>query len=276
MLNLNESRDSDALEAMVAAAGVNLVDLHADHWLDRTVFTLAGPGLEQSVRDLARAAVDGLSLRDRPGTRSGVIDTVAFVPIRTGPPALVLRGVTDPGTADLSEAVQARDAFAAYASNALCVPCFLYGPGRPLAEARRRTAVGHEPDLGPPEPHSSAGVVIIGARDVLINYNLWLALDDVALAEEIALEMRAPEVRALGRAVGGRAQVSCNLVEPWLFGPADAFDFVAARAPVARAELVGVLPATVLDAIPAERWAELDLGEDRTIEARLSERGLLT
>ncbi len=94
------------------------------------------------------------------------------------------------------------------------------------------------------------------------------------IAREIARAMRSREVRALGLELGGRAQVSCNLVEPWLFGPAEAFDFVAERAPVARAELVGLVPATVLEAIPADRWPELDLGEDRTIEARLAERGV--
>jgi hypothetical protein len=88
--------------------------------------------------------------------------------------------------------------------------------------------------------------------------------------------MRSTHVRALALDLGGRAQVSCNLVEPWSFGPTEAFDFVAKRAPIAKAELVGLLPASVLDAIPADRWPELDLGEDRTIEARLSERGLST
>ncbi len=110
--------------------------------------------------------------------------------------------------------------------------------------------------------------------DVLVAYNLWLALDDVVIAREIARSMRRPEVRALGLELGGRAQVSCNLVAPWRFGPADAFDFVASRAPVARAELVGLVPSSVLNAVPARRWPELDLAEDRTIEARLSELGV--
>jgi hypothetical protein len=31
----------------------------------------------------------------------------------------------------------------------------------------------------------------------------------------------------------------------------------------------------LLEEIPADRWPELDLGEDTTIEARLAERGLV-
>ena len=61
-----------------------------------------------------------------------------------------------------------------------------------------------------------------------------------------------------------------NLVAPEEVGPAAAFDLVAARAPVERAELVGLVPASVLAAVPSQRWAELDLDESRTIEARLT------
>jgi hypothetical protein len=42
---------------------------------------------------------------------------------------------------------------------------------------------------------------------------------------------------------------------------------------VARAELVGLLPGAVLDRVPPERWAQLDLAADRTIEYRLAQRG---
>ena len=63
-----------------------------------------------------------------------------------------------------------------------------------------------------------------------------------------------------------------NLVAPDELGPADAYDAVAALAPVAGAELVGLLPAAVLDRIPPPRWPKLDVGHDRTIEARLDLR----
>jgi hypothetical protein len=43
---------------------------------------------------------------------------------------------------------------------------------------------------------------------------------------------------------------------------------------VLRAELVGLLPRDVLWSLPQERWGELDVSEERTIEARLAERGL--
>jgi len=87
----------------------------------------------------------------------------------------------------------------------------------------------------------------------------------VAVARHIAREIRGPGLRALGLDVGGRAQVSMNLVDPERVTPADAFDAVAARAPVARAELVGLVPAAVLDAVSPERWAELDLDPAKSL-----------
>jgi hypothetical protein len=55
-------------------------------------------------------------------------------------------------------------------------------------------------------------------------------------------------------------------------GPADAHDRVAAQVEVAGAELVGLVPAAVLQAVPRDRWDELDLAADRTVEARLGVR----
>jgi glutamate formiminotransferase len=81
-------------------------------------------------------------------------------------------------------------------------------------------------------------------------------------------------VRALGLAVGARAQVSCNLIDPDRFGPARLYDEVAALvgergAGVEGGELVGLIPEVVLATVPAARRAELGLSETATVEARL-------
>jgi glutamate formiminotransferase len=145
---------------------------------------------------------------------------------------------------------------------------------------RRRAFVDLAPDTGPPVAHPTAGATCVGARDVLVAYNLWLAPEAWAgrrgpnavadVARSVAAAVRGPAVRALGLDVGGRAQVSTNLVDPLVVGPAQAYDAVAALAPVAGAELVGLVPAAVLETVPTGRWAELDLGPSRTIEGRLA------
>jgi glutamate formiminotransferase len=114
---------------------------------------------------------------------------------------------------------------------------------------------------------------------VLIAYNLWLVPGtDVSVANEIATAVRGPAVRALGLDLEGLAQVSMNLVDWRAVGPADAYDAVAELAEragtrVSAAELVGLMPAGALDAIPEHRWAELGLSQVQTIEACLRRAG---
>ncbi|HZM32571.1 MAG TPA: hypothetical protein VFB77_18865, partial [Acidimicrobiales bacterium] len=118
----------------------------------------------------------------------------------------------------------------------------------------------------------TAGAVAVGARPVLVAWNLWLAVPDLDRARAVAAAVRSPEVRALGLPVGDRVQVSLNLVDPLAVGPAEAWDRVAVLVAVAGAELVGLVPASVLDRTDPGRWAQLDLAPDRTIEARLARR----
>jgi glutamate formiminotransferase len=184
-----------------------------------------------------------------------VVDVVPFVPL---------------AGSLLGDAVAARDAFAAWFAGELGVPCFRYGPERTLPEVRRRAFRDLAPDLGPDRPHPTAGACCVGARELLVAYNVWLVTPDLARARAVAAAVRSPGIRALGLACGNRVQVSMNLVDPLVEGPAAAYDAVAARAPVAGAELVGLVPAAVLEAIPPSRWEELDLGPHRTIESRVA------
>jgi hypothetical protein len=103
----------------------------------------------------------------------------------------------------------------------------------------------------------------------MLAYNLWLAEADLEKARAVATAIRSPHVRALAFVLGEQVQVSCNLVGPLEVGPADVWDQVAALAAIARAELVGLVPETVLLAAPEQRWEQLDLAPDRTIESRL-------
>ena len=253
MINVSEGRDPSAVAAIAGAAGAALLDVHSDPHHNRAVLTLAGAGVEGAARAVTVEAVRRIDLRLHVGVhpRLGAVDVVPFVP---------LVGST------MDDAVAARDRFAAWAGDDLGVPCFLYGPERSLPDVRRHAFTGLAPDAGPPVAHPTAGAICVGARPVLVAYNVWLAAGvEVATARSIAREIRGPGLRALGLDVGGRAQVSMNLVDPARVTPADAYDAVAARAPVDRAELVGLVPPAVLEAVPPERWPELDLHPDRAL-----------
>jgi glutamate formiminotransferase len=109
-----------------------------------------------------------------------------------------------------------------------------------------------------------------------VAYNVWLDSTDLEAARAIAAAVRRPGLRALGLATAGATQVACNLVEPWRLGPADAYDAISSLAAeagigVLRAELVGLVPRAVVRAVPRRRWQTLDLDDERTLEARLSD-----
>jgi glutamate formiminotransferase len=276
VINVSEGRDDAVLAELAAAAGPTLLDLHRDPHHHRAVFTLAGrpDPVDQAARALAAASVARLDLGPHQGAhpRLGVLDVVPFIPYRPGRPADHPKA-----EADLAAVIPRRDAFARWLSSTYGVPSFLYGPlpggrTRTLPEIRRHAFADLSPDFGPDRPHRTAGATAVGARGVLVAYNVWVAPEKVA--RRVAPLIRTPAVRALGLTVGDRAQVSCNLVDPELFGPAQLYDAVThlvsqAGGTVTGTELVGLLPASVLHRIPRARWTELDLAEATTLEARL-------
>ena len=253
-MNISEGSRPHVVTAIASSAVDSLLDVHSDVHHNRSVLTLVG---EEAPRAVARAAVAALDLRRHQGVhpRFGVVDVVPFVP---------LAGST------LADAVAARDRFLDWMAGELGVPGFAYGPERTLPEVRRLAFAVLAPDRGPPRPHPTAGATAVGARPVLVAWNVWLAEPDLALAQGVARDIRGPRLRALGLPVGGRVQVSMNLVAPDELGPAEAWDLVAERTAVVGAELVGLVPRSVLERIDRARWAELDLAEGKTIESRLA------
>lgn len=255
-MNLSEGRSHAVIGAIAARADPDLLDVHADPHHNRAVLTLIG---ETAPRAVAEEAVRRLDLRTHQGVhpRFGVVDVVPFVP---------LAGST------LAGAIAARDRFAAWIATRLEVPAFLYGPERNLPEVRRRAFGDLSPAVGPAHPHPRAGAVAVGARGPLVAWNAYLADADLETATRIAAAIRSAHVRALGLSAGDQVQVSMNLINPGVIGPAEAWDLVETHHAIARAELVGLLPKAVLDRIPVARWSQLDLSDDRTIEARLAQR----
>jgi glutamate formiminotransferase len=275
VVNVSEGRDDTVLSALAACAGTALLDLHRDPEHHRAVLTLAGPAdaVAAGARSLATATVELLDLRDHAGAhpRLGVLDVVPFVPYEPGRPA----------PEDLTAAVARRDEFARWLGTEMGVPNFLYGPlpggdNRTLPDIRRHAFAaidGLAPDFGPARADPRTGSTAVGARRVLVAYNVWVS--SLEVARRVAPAVRGPAVRALGLAVGHRAQVSCNLVEPDAYGPARLYDAVAALVveeggTVEGAELVGLVPEAVLAAVPRPRWAGLGLSEESTVEARLA------
>ena len=258
VINISEGRNIDALRQLAAVCDNDLLDVHFDTEHNRSVFTLTGVVAPQR---LTKLAVQLLQLDMHQGVhpRLGVVDVVPFIPL-------------DEST--MREAILARDEFAHWASSELSVPCFLYGDERSLPDIRRQAWTNLQPQCGPDVPHSTAGAVCVGARDSLVAYNVWLnPTTNAETARLIAQTVRGDGIRTLALRVGNQWQISMNLIDPNRVGPDVATDRVHHFAQqhnteIDHCELVGLISQYALKKISQQRWVELDLSTERTIEFR--------
>ncbi len=130
------------------------------------------------------------------------------------------------------------------------------------------------PDIGEPRLHSTAGATAVGARKVLIAYNIYLSTNNVRAAKEIARLIRAssgglPNVKAIGVEMKTRnlAQVSINLTDFEVTPLHRVFDAVKQEAgrrgcEIAGSEIIGLVPRKAM---------ELSSGHDLQLENFSSE-----
>jgi glutamate formiminotransferase/formiminotetrahydrofolate cyclodeaminase len=134
------------------------------------------------------------------------------------------------------------------------------------------------PDYGPAKL-GTAGATVIGARNPLIAFNVYLTTDDASIAKKIAKAIRHSSgglryVKGLGLLVEGRAQVSMNLTNFRDTPIARVVEFVRREAQrygvgIHHCELVGLIPQEAL--VDAAVWyTQLDaFSPDQVLEARL-------
>jgi len=227
--NFSEGKDPGVIkliaDAITSVKGISLLGIDADSDHNRTVVTFVGDPqavLEASFRAVEKAA-ELIDIRKHSGVhpRIGATDVVPFVP---------LVGVT------MDDCVELSRRLGRMVGEELGIPVFLYAesarlPGkRRLADIRRG---GYEklvkeigktpiktPDYGPCKVHPTAGAVAVGARKILVAFNVYLDTKDVRVAREIAKSIREsdgglPSVQALGLYLPekGAVQVSMNLLD---------------------------------------------------------------
>ena len=287
--NVSEGRRREVVEALAEAIrstpGVRLLDYSCDRSHNRSVFTVVGAAapLKDAIVALYTHAVELIDLRQHSGQhpRVGAVDVVPFVP---------LEGATT------EECVALTRDLAATVVDRFGIPVYLYEDAatrpsrRNLEEIRRGEFEGlarkmkhadWHPDFGPAMPHPSAGVSVIGARRLLIAYNINLETDDLEVAQQIAAVVRAssgglPFVKALGIRLDdpARVQVSMNLTNYHATPIFRLFDTVAreaARLGVAihDSEIVGLVPAAALIAAAAHYLRLKRFTDDQILETKL-------
>ncbi len=224
--NFSEGAYAARVEAIVAAMrveGVHLLDwsMNADH--NRSVVTIAGEPaavVEAAVRGAGKAAeLIDLTRQQGAHPRIGAADVIPFVPVK---------GIK------LEQCVLLARQAGLEIWRRFGVPVYFYEAAavRPdrvkLEDVRRgqfeglRDAVEKEPsrrpDLGGPGLHPTAGASAVGARKLLVAYNIYFNSANVATARAIAREIRAATgglkgVNAMGALAHGRAQLSLNITD---------------------------------------------------------------
>ena len=285
--NVSEGRRPDVVSAIADAfaRGVELLDVHSDADHHRSVFTLAGDDavLVEALLAGIAAATERIDLREHAGVhpRVGAADVVPLVPLTPD---------------EMPQAIAAARDLATRVGRELGLPVFLYGEvgggRRPayfrrggLEELRARIDQGElVPDEGPRELDPRSGAVLVGARHVLVAYNLELATDDVAVAREVARAIRQssggmPGVQAIGLElpISGRIQVSMNVIDVDAAPLHEVVERVRAEAgelgvEVAGGELVGLVPERVFAAAAAAGVELPGIDESRILERVLRSR----
>jgi glutamate formiminotransferase/glutamate formiminotransferase/formiminotetrahydrofolate cyclodeaminase len=260
--NFSSGRDELVIAAIRDAIGAHsrILDSTSDRDHNRSVITFIGSPdeVERAALSAAAVAVEQIDLRLHSGVhpRIGSLDVLPFVP---------LAGATLADCASLARRV------ASLLWNQLALPSFFYeaaAGGRGLEDVRRAAAVGAAPDSGVGR-HPSAGAVAIGARRLLVAWNIILDSTDLGLAKRIAREIRFssggfPGVKALGLPLEERGcvQVSINSTDFEATGLQTVFDAVEAMAArsgvkVEGSELIGMIPRAAFEGA-AVRWLNFE------------------
>lgn len=279
--NISEGKDPERIEELAnliaSQPGVQLLHKDASPSANRTVFTFAGrpQAVTEAAFQLIRLAAERIDMRHQQGIhpRIGATDVCPLVPL---------------GSMTREEAVRHSLELGARVGEELGIPVYLYEHSarhahrRTLPQIRKgeyeglKTRVGDPdwiPDFGPPiEGNSRSGVTVIGARDILVAFNISLDSPDLGLARRIASRIResgyrkiSPEgsIRVPGifprlRAIGwyqedfGKAQVSMNFLDYRKTSPTEVWKVCVELAAesgvnILGSELVGLMPKAVLE-----------------------------
>lgn len=222
--NFSEARRPEVVEDIVqvigSIPGIHVLDRHSDMDHNRTVVTFVGPpdSVEEAAYQAIARASQLINLDEHTGEhpRIGATDVVPFVPIR-----------------DISmvECVELARRLGKRVGESLQIPVYLYEEAAAIPERQNlenirrgqyealKEEMGKKPERKPdfgPEKVGTAGATVIGARQPLIAFNVYLTSDDVSIAQKIAKAMRQSSggwrfIKGMGVLVEGRAQVSMNM-----------------------------------------------------------------
>lgn len=287
--NFSDGRRAEVIEAIIkeitSVSGVKLWDYSSDKDHNRTVVTfVGGPNqVKEAAIKSALKAAELIDMRNHKGEhpRVGAADVIPFVPLK--------------GT-DIEECAKIAREVAQTLSEKLSMPIFLYGDAAIKPDRKNLATIQKiqyegllekikeedmKPDFGPREMHPKYGASIVGARMILVAFNVNLGTCDISIAKKIAKSVRESSgglknIKAMGVRLKERniVQVSMdmvNYIKTPLYKP---FELIKAEArrygvPVVGSELIGLVPTDAL-INAADYYLKLeDFSCDQLIERRL-------
>jgi glutamate formiminotransferase len=280
--NFSEGRDLDKVRKITAVIEgtprVLLLGWEADADHNRSVITMAGPldAVKEAAVRAVGCAAELIDLRTHFGEhpRVGATDVVPFVPLDD--------------SESLEDCARAAHQAGEEIWRRFGIPSYFYEAAAlktermRLEKTRRKGFDGGPPDIGDIPAHPTAGACMIGARRILIAYNVDLETRDPHIAGQIAKKIREssggfPHVKAMGLYLKSRdcAQVSMNLThfeEIPLMELLRAIDEEALRlgTRAGAGELIGMIPRRAFQKAPGFFERAHNFEEGRIIEERIS------
>ena len=280
--NFSEGRDEGVLrsivEAIGSAKGVLLLGWEMDRDHNRSVVTFAGPPdavVEGAIRGAGRAAeLIDITRHEGVHPRVGAADVIPFVPL---------------GGGTIEQCIEAAHLAGREIWSRFRVPVYFYESaariaGRKRLERVRRPGLDGLPaDVGEIAVHRTAGAAVVGARGLLIAFNINLATADVAIARAIATKIRESSggfrfVKAIGLPLASRgcAQVSMNFVDFAQTSFDQVWDAVVHEAAlrgtsVSSSQLIGFVPRRAFEQAPDFFKRAENFDESRILETRIAQ-----
>ncbi len=289
--NFSEGCDLDKIESIAnvlkAFSNIRLIDYSGDSDHNRSVFTFLGKSEDVLEAALAASgkALELIDMRKQTGVhpRLGAVDVVPFIPL---------------GKTKMADAVDLAHLFGNQLYERFGVPAYFYGHAALIPERSELANVrrgGYEalavkmsnpddaPDAGKPVFNARAGATAVGARELLVAYNINLDCSDLRLAQKIASLIREksgglPHVRAIGVILKSRhlAQVSMNLTNCKETPLKVIYEKVEALAAergieILESELIGLAPKCAFVGTKPQNLKLVNFDKDRLLETHLKD-----
>lgn len=302
--NFSEGSDTKKINAIAdvikKVKGVQLLQIDSSHAANRTVMTFAGepkPVIEAAFKSIKKAGeLIDMRLQNGVHPRIGATDVCPLVPLYN-----LSIHETNEYAKKLGERV----------GNELKIPVYLYEYSatqehrRALPNIRKGDYKGFaekiklpqwQPDYGPNTFNKVSGATVIGARDILVAFNISLNTNDVTKANYIAQRIREkgftkktdgqsqkvkgllPKVRAIGWYMADYdcAQVSFNLLEFHKTSPIMAWqtcEILAKEIDVklTGSEVIGLIPEKCLIEAGATRYPSVIRGKTTDIKTLIQD-----